>query len=581
MPPRSRWVLPAWLVIVAAALIAIAPLLVHGCSCGHDFDFHLVSWMEAASQLRHGELHPQWAFSPAYNAGEPRFVFYPPLSWYLGAAIGLVLTHLPRVSEAAGWSAAPIAYTAIALLLAGWTMYRLAREFADNAAATFAAVLYMTNPYMLFTAFERTAYAELLAAAWMPMLVHGILRDRVTLPRIAAPLALLWLTNAPAAVIGSYTLALLAVVRIVATLWSKERGLPWMARVRAPLQLTARTLGGTALGLLIAAFYIAPAAYEQRYVQIGMAILPGLRIQDNFLFHHTTGPDSVLHDQVLHTASLIAVTLWAVGIVALLVLWSQSRKQERRPGVFPALPLIVLNLLVGFLLTPWSRTVWLHAPEASFLQFPWRGTFVLAVIAALGFACMLQQPWLNEKPSRTGALAMIVAIPLAWSAFHAFHQRCDPVETPDARLAVFHSSKGSDPTDEYTPAEADNDVLRHNDPPYWTGGDPSAAPPATSALLPGPAPMHLEIRSTQATNIILNLRAYPAWEVLLDGAPDLQRVQRDDGLLALPIPAGPSTIDIRWVRLPDQKVGDLATLVGVGLLTASLLPARWRTRRRS
>jgi len=38
----------------------------------------------------------------------------------------------------------------------------------------------MANPYMLFTAYERTAYAELLAAAWIPLLLLAVLRERVT-----------------------------------------------------------------------------------------------------------------------------------------------------------------------------------------------------------------------------------------------------------------------------------------------------------------------------------------------------------------------------------------------------------------
>src|ERR1700678_2514877 len=82
------------LLVPLAAFLATLPLIVHGTSCGHDFDFHLLSWFEAATQFAHGNLHPHWAFTPAFNAGEPRFVFYPPISWYFGAVIGLVLTHL-------------------------------------------------------------------------------------------------------------------------------------------------------------------------------------------------------------------------------------------------------------------------------------------------------------------------------------------------------------------------------------------------------------------------------------------------------------------------------------------------------
>src|SRR5580698_259442 len=196
-----------YLLIPLAAFIAIVPLLINGCSCGHDFDFHILSGMEAARQFTHGNLHPHWAYTPAWNAGEPRFVFYPPLSWTLGGILGLIFP----------WTWTPILYTWLALTASGLAAYYLARDFTTHTAVLIAAVVYTVNPYMLFTAYERTAYAELLAAAWIPLLLHAILQDKVTIPRIAIPIALLWLTNAPAAVMASYILALLSLLRLIRT----------------------------------------------------------------------------------------------------------------------------------------------------------------------------------------------------------------------------------------------------------------------------------------------------------------------------------------------------------------------------
>ena len=104
--------------------------------------------------------------------------------------LGLVLTHLPGISEAAGWTAATIVFPWIVLTASGLAMHRLARAFASPNAALLAAVLYLANPYMLFTTYERSADAELLAAVWIPLLLLAILRDEVTVPRIALPLAL-------------------------------------------------------------------------------------------------------------------------------------------------------------------------------------------------------------------------------------------------------------------------------------------------------------------------------------------------------------------------------------------------------
>ena len=553
-----------FVLILVAALFAVHPLIVHGCSCGHDFDFHLVNWMEVASQFSHGHLCPHWAFSPAYNAGEPRFVFYPPLSWVLGALLGLVLTHLPGVSPAAGWNAAPVLFTWITLSLSGVTMYRLARAFAGTNAALLAAVFYLVNPYMLFTAFERTAYAELLAAAWIPLLLLAILRDEVTIPQVALPVALLWLTNAPAAVMGSYALALLATVRVIAT--PRTSG---GADRQSALTIALKTAGGAALGLGLAAFYIVPASYERRFVQISMAMIEGMRIDHNFLFEHTgSSDDALLHDQVLHTVSWIALGLLVATAVALAVVFLRRRALRRDAPPFPLPPLAILTAGIVVLLTPLSLPLWNHVPEANFLQFPWRLLAVLSPLLALAIAAALG-PFPRKYAT---AIACVLAVVFVLPAYRVFRQPCDPEDTATSRYAAFQSHAGTDPTDEYTPVAADNEALKPNDPPYWLAPDPNGAAPAGAAT--ASAPEDFSVTVGQPGFLILNLRDYPAWRIFRNGHLDTDREQRDDGLIALDLPAGKWTIDVRYARTTDQTVGDAVSLLVLLILLWLLIGRR-------
>jgi hypothetical protein len=588
-----------YILLPLAALIAVLPLIFHGCSCGHDFDFHILNWLEAARQFTHGNLHPHWAYTPAWNAGEPRFVFYPPLSWTIGALLGLTFP----------WTWTPIVYTWLALTASGVALHRLARDFTTPTAALLAATFYVVNPYMLFTAYERTAYAELLAAAWIPLLLHAILCKKITIPSIAIPVALLWLTNAPAAVMSCYALALLTLVRIATAATYRQATTPvatssptlgapssartlrlrWASRESAiapahsrtvntssqtPLQLALNAIAGTLLGLGLASIYLIPAAYERRYVQIAMAILPGMRIQDNFLFHHT---GDILHDQVLHTASTIAVTLIALTAAALIIARTSTKaqvphpSQPHRDGWDPQLstgiltPLAILTIAIAILLTPITNFVWNHLPELLFLQFPWRLLAILAAVLSLTAAIPLRA--LNLKPVPTAALAIAIAAALTYPAYATFHQPCDDEDTVRARQALFQSNQGTDPTDEYTPTTADNDSLAKTNPPYWLSQDPNAKAPANA--IPGPAPTHLTLNSPIPQILILNLRDYPTWRITLNQTPVTihnQQDQRDDGLIAIPIPAGPSTIDIAYAHTLDQTLGDIVTVLSLILL---------------
>src|SRR6202789_4432669 len=193
------------LALAGACLAAITPFFWRGSPSGHDFEFHMFSWMEVLGQWKHGILYPRWAALAHWGYGEARFLFYPPASWTLGAALGAVLP----------WKIVPGAYCWIVLALAGAAMYRLAREWLSPQDALFAAVFYALNPYHLLVVYWRSAYAELLGAALLPLLVLCLVRifsrESESGLRPTAGLSLLlaaaWLTNVSAAVMIHYSAA--------------------------------------------------------------------------------------------------------------------------------------------------------------------------------------------------------------------------------------------------------------------------------------------------------------------------------------------------------------------------------------
>ncbi|HZQ42960.1 MAG TPA: hypothetical protein VFA99_06890 [Acidobacteriaceae bacterium] len=565
------------------ALIVVAPLIAHGVSCGHDFEFHLQSWLDAAAQMRHGTVDPAWTISAAWNAGEPRFLFYPPVSWIFGALLSLAMPL----------SAVPIVFTAAALLGAGITMYLLARDYAPRAAALLAMAVYMGSPYMLFTAFERTAYGELLAAAWIPLLIRAALRVKPSIPGIAIPTALLWLTNAPAAVIGIYTLLLIGLVRIALALFPEAR------RSKAMVQmLVVRFSAGGVLGLALAAFYLLPAAYERRYVQVAMAIIANMRVEDNFLFGHTgDGP----HDAVLHTASLIAVAMLIAAVIAIAIAflvrrrdrnYDESADDRSDDRSAPLLIVAALTICIAFLLTPVSLPIWHHVPELAFLQFPWRLLCVIGATLALTIALALRSiPNLKTTILLLSLVGVAFVGTMTAREIVAFRQPCEALDVPSARAQLFATHHGVEPTDEYTPIDADNDVLRWDDPGYWLATNPAAfapgtvpnpaamivnydVPPPVSETISGVAPRHLQLSLLQPEILVLNLRDFPEWQVFRNGTLLANHLERDDGLLAIAVPAGGSTIDVRWHRTWDEWLGDAISLLALGMLAVVIVRSR-------
>jgi len=542
---RALWLIPL------AALIAVAPLALGGPSCGRDFSFHLQSWIDAAAQLRHGTLYPRWTFAAAYNSGEPRFTFYPPLSWELG---GLLTLLLP-------FPAVPAVFSWMVLTLAGFTMHRLARMFASPSAALLAACLYLANPFMLFTVATRSAFGELMAAAFCPLLFAALLSEQPSLWAIGASLALLWLSNVPAAILGTYLFALLAVVRLIQQTHARK----------PPLPLLRTFLAGGAASFGFCAIYLLPALTERRLIHMGDAFPPGMRPTDNLLLHRIllAGRDDFLISTEHITAAMLAATLLALALACFM---ARKESSATAPWSRAGVPVLTVTLAVAFLMTFLSAALWRTLPALWAVQFPWRLLYVLGVCLALAFAMALRKlQWRTTAALAALALTAALAVP----AMHLFHETCEAAALPSAERATLLRHHTPEPTDEYVPAAASLGAYRPDNPPFWLAAQPDAYAPGTTpntidadpnALMPSAppdaqlyaTPLHFSITTRARAYLIVNLEGYPHWRVTRNGET-VPLLHRADGLIALAVPAGESAINIRWRLGWDESLGGAIT----------------------
>jgi hypothetical protein len=513
------------------ALAVEIPFFFFGVPSGHDVEFHLYSWLEVLSQWKQGIFYARWAPLAHFAYGEPRFVFYPPASWTLGTLLSAIFP----------WTVASTIYIWIALVLAGVSMFVLARRWLDRRDAIFVAVFYAANPYHLVIVYWRSAFAELLASCLVPLLLLFVLKAVDEGRRAIVPLALVlaaaWLTNAPAAVMIHYSMALL----LLCFAW----------RQRSP-RLLFIGAAAVALGAILSAFYLFPAIYEQRWINIAQAVSEGSRPADNFLFIHTTDADHDAFNRIITWVAVLELVLvCAAGCMS-------GRWRDKHRELWTAL--LVWAVACGALMFPFSLILWKILPKMQFMQFPWRWVLCLSVSLSIFVSIALTDDirrwWWRAAVCAISVLVIVMAWhrvqPPWWDNAADLREMQDNIE----------AGTGYEGTDEYTPAGAEPGSIDKG---------------ALNVSVDGPAHAAIHMYQWRAESrmftaemsapdrLALRLFSYPAWRVEVNGH-EVQPASTETGQVLVPVGAGMNRVQINFIRTWDRRVGGWISVVAVALL---------------
>jgi hypothetical protein len=539
-------------VSLGTALLVIAPFFWRGNASGHDIGFHASSWLEVSGQWREGILFPRWAEWANHGFGEPRFIFYPPLSWMLGAALSFVVP----------WKAVPGVFIVIAQTMGGLCAFALARRFLPVRAALFGAACYAANPYAMLNVYMRSDFAELLACALMPVVVLtalqlcGLVKNRSgSLPRamafFAVAFAAAWLSNAPAGVMASYSVAII---------------FAWAAVAEKSWRPLWRGAGGLALGFGLTSFYLLPAAYEQRWVNIAQALSTGLQPSDNFLYTLINDAEHNAFNSIASTVAILLMVMTGIAGIATHLNGAQEKEYRETRNLWGVL--LLLSAAATVLMIRPSSVFWEYLPKLRFVQFPWRWMAILAVAYTYFLAAAIARPrvrWI------WGVLALVVAGGTA--TFLVQKAWWDSEDIPVLRKAIANG-QGFDGTDEYDPLGDDHYNLPEKTPRV------QVLPAKESAGDVPKAEIHVErwtaeekdlrVASREPLRVGLRLLDYPAWRVEVNGKTVTPQRAETNGQIILLLAPGSQRITARFARTADRKLGIAISVAAVLTLLALL-----------
>jgi uncharacterized membrane protein len=539
------------MLIVIAATLAVIPMLFFGNAWGHDFDLHLPRWMDAAQQFREGIVFPRWAAGSNSGLGDPFFIFYPPLSWTLGATLGSILP----------WRMVPGAYVWLVVVLAGAAMWKCASDWLDPPDAVMASLLYAVNPYIIVMVYRRCSYGELLASAFFPLLVWAAVRmgrdPTKTIFPLAIVFAAIWLADLPAGLVASYSLALLLLCN------------SFIHRSLRPILYGAVAILTTFLGLT---FFLFPAAWERKWVSINLVLRPDWVPERNFLFAQIRDPGMLLFSMGLSFLALILVGATAIAAVL------TRRLRREAPDVWRLLT--VLGGVSAFLLFRPSSILWNILPELRYVEFPWRWLSPLCVAgvvltsSAVGQTRRRAALWVTVAFA-IGAIGAGIVHSVRWDSQHRHLKDL---------TAATHSGAGYKLGEDFA----------------WSrplGSHPSKLPELAPVIVSADAQDEIEmsrqgvqihvdlwsperkvfsVDSPRPLLLRIKLLTYPAWQAKLNGKIVALETKQETGQMLLPVPAGFTRAEIKFVRTWDRTVGMAVSLTTILALTLLMLVLQGR-----
>ena len=371
--------LRAVLILAVAALVLMAPALIHGAPAIDSATYTHVWTQQYASEMARGVIYPRWLPHSFEGLGSPTFYFYPPLAFHLTGAVAMFMD----VRFAVSWAAA------LMLFLSGMAMYAWLRGKASEGFAVLGALLYMAGPYHLTDFYVRSAQAEFGAFIWTPLIALAIenQRRRWGGPLLALCYAGLILTHLPVALLVSVVLIPPLVLR---------------AAWKDPAVAVRCAVAGLA-GLAMSALYLLPALTLQEHT-----LMPQVMWAEHFDARNWSvlGLLKPEHDAFLRPMSLLAAGWAVVGLTALL----------RGARFWPLLTLGAAIISLG--LTPLF-----NLPILDKVQFPWRALAIVEFTAIT--AVIVWRPRLVWVAM--GAVLLVPGAAPFWTAGRiALNQRLAP-----------------------------------------------------------------------------------------------------------------------------------------------------------
>jgi hypothetical protein len=589
------------LALLTGVLALLWPMLQRGYPITHSTHFNLRWAFQYQRQFFGGQFYPRWLEYSNFGYGNPTFAFYAPLCMVAPLPFRLLGLDMPG---------SLVASMGLAMAVFGLGLYVLLRQVLPWALALGLALLSMAGPYWLVDIYQRGAIGEVWAIAILPWIFWASLQT-ICRPQSIGPVAVLALSY------GLLTLSHLPTLLVFTLIWLP---LPWVLGGRDPFwPRVGRCYLGFGLGLGWAAFYLLPAFWDQRHVQVDF-----VNFAEEYTPHHRLMLSGLMQLQPRWTehwfeSNLVGYWVWMAAVLVgagLLVFleWLARRTegtlllQGSGADEFPLAKATLLyslgaSLVALLMMTDLLAGLYEWVLPLRRIQFSWRWMAVTAVTVPWLLGSLAGWGWGHKRLQ----LLLLVGIGLAmgvqtWQGLQlmskagfdlqlvqTFQELAaakqfphEPQERPGIAFLHLHwrFPDGLALVDalEYRPRQATLPMPPPQVDPLlqWQGEveDPAALLQVEEWRY-GYRRFRAVNPTSQEQSVALRTFYYPAWRLQIDGrfrAAEPNGV----GLLQVRIPPGEHRVEVRYLGTAADWLGWILTGVAGVLLVELRRLLRWR-----
>jgi len=554
------------IVILIFSFFAFKSLLMPGFFPIHD-DTQVARVFEMTKALKDGMFPVRWSEDLGYGFGYPIFNFYNPFPYYVGGFISLFGANALLSTKL---------MMLLGVILAGFSMYVLAKEFWGKWGGILASLFYIYAPYHAVDIYVRGDVAEFWAYALIPLLFYSLWKiykeqkwKYVVLFSVSFALIIIS-HNLTAVMISPFLVAGVAL------------GSFFPDKGRKLLTFFYSFLG-ILLGLLLSAFYSLPVILEMKYTNILSQIGGGANFRDHFVCPgqlwtsvwgyggSVPGCNDGLSFMIGKYHIILSAFLFLLAIFLLLSgKFGNYFEKEKQKLIVIVISFIGFLTAIFFTLEI-SKPVWELISPMSFLQYPWRFLVVSAFFTSFisGAIIWVLGKFVSNKAGNF-AISVILSIGIVLvSAKFFVPQVYLPKTSEDYTLNSVISWTTSKISDEYMPK---NFRQPKNVTQIANFSNLNSKDLKVVEFTRKTQELSLDLLVYKDINLVLPLAYFPAWKGTLDGQ-SIPLTQNKSGIL-IALPEGRHSLKLAFVSTVPETVGNLLSLAGIVVLFIGIIQSR-------